>query len=114
MSKKYHVERREFLNKFTNLRAYIIAVVEDAREKNVSDAGNDEWHEITLKLADCANEIELYFDLSTMEERENSLYKIQTLADVINEFRDAVEREIAVINAGDHIPQKARTAGLVH
>ena len=70
MSKKYHVERREFLNKFSNLRAYVIAIVEDAREKHVCCKNNEEWSEITLRIADCSNEIELYFDLDSIEERE--------------------------------------------
>ncbi len=114
MSKKYHVERREFLNKFSNLRAYVIAIVEDAREKHVCCNNSDEWHEISLKIADCNDEIELYFDLSTVDERENSLYKIRTLAEVINEFKRAIEIEVEVINARMAIPQHTRVSTAVH
>lgn len=114
MTKKYHVERREFLNKFTNLRAYVIAVVEDAREKHLGDGENEEWHEITLKISDCSNEIELYFDLSTTEERENSLYKIQTLSEVITAFKNAIELEAEVLNAKQPVPLKARAASAIH
>src|SRR5690606_20208913 len=101
MDKKYHIRRREFLNLNPELGDYIIAVVEDAREKHVCDKDNDGWHEVILRLADCTSEIEFYFDLNTVAERENSLHKIRTLAEVINEFKRALELEIAVINARD-------------
>ncbi|MBX3294708.1 MAG: hypothetical protein KF762_03210 [Acidobacteria bacterium] len=114
MAKKYHVERREFLNKFSNMRAYVIAVVEDAREKRVCCKDSDDWHEITLKIADCSEEIELYFDLRSVEERENSLYKIRTLAEVVNEFKRAIELEIEVINAREAIPRHERALAAVH
>ena len=114
MSKKYHVERREFLNKHTNLPAYIIAIVEDAREKHVCCKDTEEWSEITMRIADCSEEIELYFDLSSIEERENSLHKIRTLAEVINDFKRAIEIEVEVINARQSIPKHARAASAVH
>lgn len=113
MAKKYHVERREFLNKYTNLRAYVIAVVEDAREKHLCKA-SDEWQDITLKIADCDDEIQLYFDLTSIEERENSLHKIRVLADVINEFKRAIETEVEVINAREFIPKHARVTSAIH
>ena len=114
MSKKYHVERREFLNKFSNLRAYVIAIVEDAREKHVCCKDSDEWQEISLRIADCNKEIELYFDLDSVEERENSLYKIRTLVEVMTEFKQAIESEVEVINARESVPRLARVSAAVH
>ena len=114
MSKKYHVERREFLNKFSNLRAYIIAIVEDAREKHVCCKESDTWQDISLKIADCNDEIELYFDLSSVEERENSLYKIRTLVEVMTEFKRAIEIEAEVINARESVPRLPRVLAAVH
>ena len=114
MDKKYHIRRREFLNLNPELRAYIIAVVEDAREKHVCCKDDDEWHHIVLRLADCSEEIEFYFDLNTIEQRENSLHKIRTLAEVIDEFKRALELELAVINARDVFPQNSRAAAAVH
>ena len=114
MSKRYHVERREFLNKFSNLREYIIAIVEDARERHVCCKASDEWHEISLRIADCSEEIELYFDLSSIEERENSLYKIRTLVEAMTEFKRAIEREAEVINARESVPRLPRVSGAVH
>lgn len=114
MSKKYHVERREFLNKFANLRAYIIAVVEDAREKRVRDEDAEYWSDITLKIADCNDEICLYFDLETVEERENSLHKVRVLAEVINEFKQAIELEVGVMNAKAGLPRHERISAAIH
>lgn len=114
MSKKYHVERREFLNKFSNMRAYIIAVVEDAREKRVRDDKDEYWSDITLKISDCSDEICLYFDLETVEDRENSLHKVRVLAEVINEFKQALELEAGVMNARAGLPRHERVSTAVH
>lgn len=117
MSKKYHLRRREFLNLDVDLRAYVIAVVEDAREKHVerrSSEEEDDYLDVSLRIADCRQEISLYFDLETQEERENSLYKIRILAEVINEFRLAIEKEVEVISARESIPRHARAATAVH
>ena len=117
MSKKYHMRRREFLNLEPSLRAYVIAVVEDEREKNVEVKNKDDDYDsvdISLRIADCHNEIWLYFDLNTAEERENSLYKIRTLAEVICEFKRAIELEIEVINAREAIPRHERVSAAVH
>lgn len=114
MSKKYHVERREFLNKFIHLRAYVIAVVEDAREKRVRGENEDYWSDITLKIADCEDEITLYFELESGEERENSLHKIRVLAEVINEFKQALELEAQVMNARSGMSRHERVSAAVH
>ena len=113
MSKKYHVRERAFLNLHPDMRAYIIAIVEDGREDHlIGDPG--EGIEITLKIGDCSDEIQLYFDLETMEERENSLYKIRTLAEVITAFKRAIEMEVEVMNARDCIPRNSRASAAVH
>ena len=114
MSKKYHVERREFLNKFTDMRAYVIGLVEDTREKHECCEPKKERSEIILRIADCSDEIDLWFDLRTERDRENSLYKIKQLAEVIVEMRDAIEKEVAIINERQTTEQHARAASAVH
>ena len=118
MSKKYHLRRREFLNLDVELRAYIIAVVEDGRDRHIeprtTEVDDDYYLDISLRIADCRKEIFLDFDLETQEERENSLHKIRTLAEVINEFKLAIEKEIEVITARESIPRHARAASAVH
>jgi hypothetical protein len=48
---------------------------------------------ITLRITDCCNEIYLEFGLGSAEERENSLYKANTLIAALHRFRDALAEE---------------------
>lgn len=117
MSKKYHVQRREFLSPLAEWGAYVIAVVEDARERHVRSAGSeDEWEyqEVNLRISDGTKEIGLYLDLRTLEERENSLEMIRRIAEVIGEFKKAIESEVEVMSARRPVPKHARAASAVH
>lgn len=114
MSKKYHVERREFLNKFKDMRAYVIGVVENTHDRHVCCSDKAERSHITLKIADCSEEIDLWFDLRTKEERENSIYKIRILAEVISEVRDAIELEAKMIEERSVLQVNAKAASTIH
>jgi hypothetical protein len=52
---------------------------------------------LVLQIADCVNSINLEFSLDSAEFRENSLFKIDTLLDALQRFRDglAAEAELA-------------------
>ena len=114
MSKKYHVQERTFLNKRTGMRAYIIGLVEDTRD--VPDCYEEgwKWGEIELKLADCYEEISLEFNMNTKEDRENSLYKIRKLAEVINSVREAIEIEAESLEAREAVLPLLRALTTVH
>jgi hypothetical protein len=114
MSKKYHVRERAFLNLKTEMRAYIFGLVEDTRE--IADCFEDGWRwgEIELKLADCFDEVSFEFNLSTKEERENSLYKIRKIAEVVNAVRDAIEIEAGDIDAREAVKPLLRAMTAVH
>src|SRR5687768_8521634 len=99
MSRKYHIQERAFLNKKPEMRAYIMAVVEDTREIDQTLEDEWKWGRIELKMADCIEEISLEFDLSDRTERENSLHKIRKLAEIINVFRNALEIEASDLEA---------------
>ena len=114
MNKKYHVREKVFLSLDKDERDYVVAVVEDAREKHLSRTDSVEYCEISLRIADWRHEIELYFDIETVEEREHSLHKIRTLAETINVFKRALESEIEVINARKSIPRHFRVSSAVH
>ena len=114
MSRKYHMNERAFLNLPTNLRAYIIAFVEDS---STYTAAHDQYRDggwIELRIADCNSEIDLYFDLSTKNRRENALYKAKTLAEVLAKFKDAVEIEVKAIEEREALKQHARAKIAVH
>ena len=97
MSKKYHVQERAFLNLEINMRAHIIGIVEDTREIPNEDQDAWKWGMIRLMMSDCYDNISFEFDLSSDEERENSLYKIRKIAEVVIAVRDAIEIEAASI-----------------
>ncbi len=115
MSKKYHVQRKEFLNQFATWRAYIIASVEDTSDAvRCCNEHKETVGHVHFEMASCHDEIELHFSLETNEDRENSLYKANKLAEVVNAFRDAIEKEISIINERQSTQQDARAASAVH
>jgi hypothetical protein len=114
MNKKYHVREKAFLSLDKDERDYVVAVVEDAREKYLSCTNSVDCTEISLRIADWRHEIELYFNIETVEERENSLYKVRTLAEVINVFKRALESEIEVLNARQSVPRHSRISSAIH
>ena len=48
---------------------------------------------IRLRIADCSNEISLWFELNSQAARENSLHKIDTLLGALQRFRAALNAE---------------------
>ncbi len=48
---------------------------------------------VRLRIADCENEISLWFELDSPELRTNSLHKIDTLLGALHRFRDALALE---------------------
>ena len=114
MSRKFHLNEREFLNLPTNLRAYIIAYVEDTSPYPACCEEYRDGGQISLRIADCYNEIDLYFDLSTAREREKSLFKARKLADILTRFRDAIEAESKAIEERTAVQQHTRAVSAVH
>jgi len=51
---------------------------------------------LRLRIADCANTINLEFDVESPELRDNSLFKINTLLDALERFRDGLAAEAAL------------------
>lgn len=97
MSKKFHLRERLFLNLNLEMRAYIIAVIEDTRDIASENENEWKWGRIELKMADCVDEVSFDFNLSSKENRENSLHKVREMARVLNAFRDALEIEAEAI-----------------
>jgi hypothetical protein len=114
MTRNFHVNERAFLNLQSNLRAYIIAYVEDTAPYPACCEEYRGGGDISLRIADCYNEIDLYFDLSTARERANSLHKARTLAEILTRFREAVEAEAKAIEERTAIQQHTRAEAAVH
>lgn len=85
-------ERKEFLNLAGhNGMANIIAQIvtnnytrDDIQYRNAY---------CKLDFADCSRVVSMDIDLSDEYSRENALFKIDTMIDVLVEYRDAIERE---------------------
>jgi hypothetical protein len=48
---------------------------------------------IRFRIADCSNEVSLWFELDSPGARKNSMHKIETLLGAVQRFRDALELE---------------------
>jgi hypothetical protein len=72
-------------------RAYVRVFVEDTTFRK--------WRRkppeprIRLRIADCSNEISLWFELHSPEARENALHKINALLGALQRFQSALEAE---------------------
>ncbi len=95
--RKYHLRKRLFLNRFLDMRAFAIAIVEDTRGIPVDKDNEWKWGEIQLNLGDCQRHVAFDFDLSSKENRRNSLDKIRRIANIIEAFRAAIETEAGFI-----------------
>src|SRR6266481_4344248 len=96
---RYHIRRREFLNEDPELPAFVVGVVEDTRD--LPDDPEEGWKygTVVLDLADCFRRVSFDFDLYDASARENSLRKINLIAEVVNEVRDAIAVEVESRNA---------------
>ena len=91
---RYHVRRREFLNDDPELPGFIIGVVEDTRDLPDDPEDAWKWGTVVLDLADCSRRVSFDFDLNNVSSRANSLRKINLIAEVVNEVRDAIAVEV--------------------
>jgi hypothetical protein len=84
--------KRLFLNPLsTNSTSFIQAIAES------SFNGEDRLANYILIIADCDRRIMLEFALGSAYLRKHSLAKIDRLAKVVNEFREAVHEEAKLI-----------------
>ena len=71
--------------------AHVRVYVEDTSNRTLR--GRRPSPRLTLRLADCYDEIELEFSVDSPELRENSLYKVQTLIAALERFRAGLRAE---------------------
>jgi len=62
--------------------------------------GQDAWGENFIVIADCHRSVHFEFHLGSPRARRISLAKIDLLLKVLSGFRDALAREIALIEKG--------------
>ncbi len=72
--------------------AYVRVFVEDTSMKT-RRRGTPLEPRVRLRIADCENEISLWFEVDSPQLRTNSLHKIDTLLGALHRFRDALAAE---------------------
>jgi hypothetical protein len=77
----------------TGKNSYICAIAES------SEGGTNVTGDYVIVLADCHHAIELEFSLINPEQRQESLAKVDTLAEVVNHFREALHAEAKAIES---------------
>jgi len=96
--------KRSFLNPAsTGYTSFILAEVESSQQ------GAYKWGNYLLTLADCKRVIQLDFFLGTKQARRIALRKVNLLIDVLTRFRDALQKEIALIENRENSRQSSRT-----
>lgn len=73
--------------------AYARVFVEDTSRRKRRLRRTPPHPRLKLRVADCVNVINLEFDVSSAELRENSLYKVNTLLNALHRFRDGLAAE---------------------
>jgi hypothetical protein len=65
---------------------------------------------IRLRIADCSNEISLWFELHSPEARANARHKINTLLGALERFRAALDAEVELYeHRSQHRRKEVRT-----
>ena len=102
----FTLRKRSFLNPIaTGHTSYILAEVESSQD------GEYKWGHYMLTLADCRRRIQLEFFLGTKDARRVALRKINLLIEILTRFREALQKEIALIEKGESSgPKKTKEA----
>ena len=105
---KYHLRKRMFLNRATDMRAFAVGIVEDTR--HIPNENEDGWNSgwIELVLADCYRQVSFDFNLNTKQGRIDSLYKIRRIAEIVNAVREAIEIEANSIESRKIVKPNAK------
>ncbi len=81
----------------------------------VEDTSGRRWRgtppepRVRLRIADCDNEISLWFEVDSPESRTNSLHKIDTLLGALGRFRDALAAEADLFATREEDRKPCRT-----
>ena len=100
--------------------AYVVAYVEDTRERGLQHCGGCEDEScqrcpynfeprMILEIADCTDRITLEFDVDSEAGRANSLHKLDTLLAALRVFREGVVAEFEPTTSGSASSQNSGT-----
>ena len=96
------VDERTVLNRTAfDGGAYVRVFVEDTSTRRVRRRRLPS-PKLTLRIADCSDEINLEFSVDSPDVRENSLYKIETLIAALERFRAGLMAEAELRALREH------------
>lgn len=104
---KARVDERHFLNlPGFHAGASVVAYVEDTSERE--PVFDRTWERnpqprMILDISDCSNRISLEFEIDDALARKNSFHKIDTLIAALQEFREGMAAECALVKARDKV-----------
>lgn len=85
---------REFLNKpGFHSGSNIYCSISQEFYSSKCDSKYPDYLEVEFNIFDCSRAITLTFDTDNKEDRENSIYKVNTMIDVLTKFRDGMITE---------------------
>ena len=87
----------------TSHTSHILAEVESSRN------GEYQWGHYMLTLADCRRRVQWEFFLGTKQARRNSVRKINLIIGLLIRFRDALQKEIDLIEKAGNSGRKKTT-----
>jgi len=91
---QFAYRKRVFLHPpTTGKNSYLCAIAESSYGGKIKDG------DYVLILADCHRAVEIEFSLVSDKERKESLAKIDTLAEIVNRFREALHGEAKAIES---------------
>ena len=91
---QFAYRKRVFLHPpSTGKNSYVCAIAESSYGGRIIDG------DYVLIIADCHRAVELEFSLISAHARKESLAKVDTLAEVLNRFREALHTEAKAIKS---------------
>lgn len=87
---KVFFSRQEFLNlPGKNSTAAIVAHI---LKGDMNQEGDSQHVDVELHISDCFRKIDFDIDVSSEDERENAIHKLDTFIDVLTEFRGELKK----------------------
>jgi hypothetical protein len=68
------------------------AIVASITQGELNEHEDNQTVDVELHISDCNRTISFDFDLYNKAERENALYKVETIISVLTEFRDEIKK----------------------
>jgi hypothetical protein len=90
--------------------AYVTGIVQDTHDIPDDNDERWKWGIAMLNFGDCTRRVSFDLDMSSSDERANTLRKINLIAEVVNAVRDGIAREVESRNARSHVQDHSQAA----